>query len=143
VANDFKIIDLVHLAAGTTLSEMRKELSPIRISTYGKEKKDLIKITSTSGKNLFVTEKHPILTSLGEMKLAKELRPSDYLVDMNGNAVGIKSLRHVPYNGYVYNFATEAKDKNEHVIFAEGFAVGDLYWQSALEDEMNQVFLRK
>lgn len=143
VSENFKFINLMHFSFDTNLHEMSKDLSPIRIATFGKEKKDLIKISTFDGRNLYLTEKHPVLTINGVMKLAKNLRPTDKLVDMNGDELGIKELSQVPYNGLVYNFATEAKDKKEHVIFAEGVAVGDLYWQSSLEDEMNQIFIRQ
>lgn len=138
-----KSLNLVNLTEDATLSNMDKTQSKIRITTQGEENKGLIKILTKNGKSLYLTEKHPVLTSKGMMVLASQLRPTDQLVTENGDAIQIISLSSVPYKGLVYNFVTESESKNEHVIFANGFAVGDLFWQASLEDEMNQTFIRK
>lgn len=137
--------DLVTLSERATLVNLEKDKAPIRIVTKGKENKGLVKIVTTDKRVLFVTEKHPVLTAEGKMVLAKNLRPTDHLVDESGSHLGIRSLSSIPYHGEVYNFATEVTndDKNRHVIFAEGLAVGDLYWQASLEDQINQVFIRQ
>lgn len=134
--------NLVHLTENATLSDLQIMASPIRISTEGVEKKELVQIITEDYRKLLVTTKHPILTARGTMVMAKNLRPDDQLIDRNGNIVGVKSLSTVPFNGKVYNFMTDFESKNGHVIFAEDLAVGDLFWQSSLEDQYNQEFIR-
>jgi hypothetical protein len=136
---------LVTLADDATLSDMKKSKEQIRITTQGVEKNGLVKIVLEDGRQLFVTKKHPLLTDRGAMIIAKDLKFTDKLVDINGTSLVIRSLSSVPYNGLVYNFATSpAMDTKEgHIVFAEGLAVGDLYWQASLEDEINRIFIRK
>jgi len=143
ITENSKNFDLVHLAEEATLDNILITSSPIRISTEGMENKELVKIETTDHRKLYVTTKHPILTSKGTMVMATNLRPSDQLINRYGETVEIKSLSTIPYKGQVYNFMSEINSKNGHVIFAEGLAVGDLYWQSSLEDQLNQEFIRR
>jgi len=143
IASNKNNFNLVHLTEEATLSDLQTTSSPIRISTEGVEDKELVQIITEDYRKLFVTPKHPILSSKGEMLMAQDLRPGDQLMDRNSTPIGIKSLSTIPYRGKVYNFMSESESYNGHVIFAEDLAVGDLYWQSSLEDQYNQEFIRK
>lgn len=134
--------DLYHLAEDANLSRFILERSNVRLTTKGKEFKDLVVIKTNSGKTLRLTQKHPVLTAAGKMVLAKDLTARDVLKSQQGTSVEIESVTFKKYTGDVVNFSTEAEGMNQHVIFAEGLAVGDQYWQASLEDEMNQVFIR-
>lgn len=142
ITTHFQRYNLVHLTDDATLHNLQITASPIRISTEGMEKKELVQIVTEDYRKLLVTPRHPILTSNGTMVMARDLRPDHLLVNRNGNNIGIKSLSTIPFKGKVYNFMSESDSHNGHVIFAEDLAVGDLYWQSSLEDQYNQEFIR-
>ena len=140
---------LVHLGEGSSLSNMIKEVSNVRISTVGHDEQSLIQITTIDGRVLRLTSFHPVLVFEGKMIAAKSIKQTDMLVDESGSPVQIKSVETVPFNGSVYNFSSETGEfrpgkvvKERHVIFANKLAVGDLYWQGSLESEMNRTFLR-
>ncbi len=134
---------LVHLSQDASLSDMSLSDSKIRIQTKGKEEHRLVHIWTADERNITLTGLHPILISDGSMKLAREITLFDELVDFSGEPVEIVYISHRKFDGDVYNFSTEGETLNEHVIFANNFAVGDQYWQSSLEDQINRIFIRK
>jgi len=143
VAKNRKEFDLVNLDATANFSNFSLSQAPITISTAGVEKRPLVIITTGDNRSLSITEKHPVLLHSGRMVQALNLKKTDLLVSKDGSPVAIKKIVRKKFKGEVVNFATQADSKNGHVIFAEGLAVGDLYWQSGLEDELNQVFIRR
>lgn len=142
ITNQSHRFNLVHLTEEATLQDLQTTASPIRISTEGREKKELVQIVTEDYRKLLLTPRHPILTSKGTMIMAQDLRPDHLLVDRNGNKMRIRSLSTIPFKGKVYNFMSDSESHKGHVIFAEDLAVGDLYWQSSLEDQYNQEFIR-
>jgi hypothetical protein len=135
--------DLIHLAEEASLSNFSFAQSPISLSTVGDAYKPLIVIRTEDGVTLKITEKHPVLTSKGQMVQASQLRPADQLVTAKARHVRIVSVDREDYEGPVVNFTTESESQKGHVIFANDIAVGDLYWQSGIEDQQNSVFIRK
>lgn len=111
----------------------------------GPEPEPLIVIETTDARIIKLTTKHPVLTASGEMVLAKELKIEDGLIDQDGSKVEILSLSTEMYEGNVVNFMIDEpiESRLEHVIFAHRIAVGDLAWQSSLEDELNQIIIRQ
>ena len=133
---------LVHLNAHATLSDFSKHHSLIRLTTKGEEQRHLIKLTTNTNNMLMVTPTHPILTSTGIMKQARSLLKTDRLLDQDGQVLYIQEIKTIHYQQSVMNLATEAKHNNEHIIFANNIAVGDLFWQASLEDLFNQIQIR-
>ncbi len=127
------------------MSDFTLTSTPIKIATSGPELKPLVVIETSDSRVLKVTDKHPILTARGEMVLAKELRFNDGLIDQDGSRVEISSLSTEMHDGEVVNFMIDEpiESRLEHVIFANRIAVGDLAWQSSLEDELRQVIIRQ
>lgn len=143
VAKNRKEFDLVNLDGSANFSNFSLSQAPITISTAGVEKRPLVIITTADNRILSITEKHPVLLHSGRMVQALSLKKTDLLVSKDGSPVAIKRIDRKKFKGEVVNFSTQSESKNGHVIFAEGLAVGDLFWQSGLEDEMNQVFIRR
>ena len=90
-----------------------------------------------------MTAKHPVLTHKGVVKQAKDLRNSDQLVRSDGSFDPIVKIERIPFKREVVNFTVAGKNPKEHLVFANDFVVGDLYFQSSLEDLMNSVVVRK
>ncbi len=136
---------VVHLAKDASISNFVLKSTPIKMSTSGLEEKPLIVIRTSDDRILKVTEKHPLLTARGEMVLASELNIDDGLIDQDGFKVEIASLSSEMFEGEVVNFMIDEpiESRLEHVIFANRIAVGDLAWQSSLEDEQQQVIIRQ
>ena len=146
VKNLFENIDgksLVHLSRDASLKNMTLSTSSIRLQTKGKEKEPVVHLWTADDRLLILTGLHPVLTSKGMMKLAKDIKLQDELVDFSGDPVEIVHIARRKFDGDVYNFSTEGETLNEHVIFANHIAVGDQYWQASLEDQMNRIFIRK
>jgi len=148
IMENYRDYKLVHLdEALSKTGSFEHASSPIKMSTHGVETVPLIIIQTKDGRELKVTTRHPVLTARGEMILASEFKKEDGLLDFYGKKVDIASITSslLKNNKEVVNFMVdkELSHKLEHVIFAENLAVGDLGWQSSLEDEQNQVILRQ
>lgn len=145
IASSVTEFDLVHLTEDSDLSHFQLTSSPVSHATGGPEKRDLVVITVSNGRTLKLTTKHPVLLSSGMMVEASTLQPLDELLSVTGQPLTISSIGSEHFSGNVVNFKVDShySRKTEHVIFAEGVAVGDLAWQSSLQEEMNKVFLRK
>lgn len=134
---------LIHLSSDARRSSFTQAASPILITTKGKEERDLVVITTVSGRVLKLTEQHAVLTSGGIMKAAVDIAMTDKLVRKNGEEEAITHLDRESFAGEVVNFTVDARDPKEHIIFAEDLAVGDLLWQSSLSDLKSQIAVRQ
>lgn len=117
----------------------------IDLSTSGPAMRDLIVITTLDGRVLKLTQTHPVVLANGEIKQAKDLRPDDLALSIEGEALDIVSVERVPYKGEVYNFASSAElfDVPGHIVFGQGLAIGDLTLEALLNQYKKSVELRK
>lgn len=145
ITENHKSFEVYHLDQKSNLGKFNFEKTGLRIPTSGPEAHPLVVVHTVDGKVLKLTTKHPVLTSEGKMIQVKDLKESDQLMNMDGTAVRIAKIESEQFMGNVVNFMidTDISKKNEHIIFAEGLAVGDLAWQSSLEDELNKITLRQ
>lgn len=143
IAKNPKNYSLLHLGANTRLSSMEYNFSPLVYSTLGAEAKPLVVIETQDGRVLKVTSQHAIMTAQGEMIQAKDVKPETLLLDHSGSVVAIQAIRSEVFKDFVVNFRLDVKKPVEHVIFAQGLAVGDQAWQSTLEDLQNQIIVRQ
>lgn len=145
ITNNPHKFKILHLSKNTSFSQFELTSSSVKFSTTGLEEKPLVAIEIDDGRILRLTEKHPVLTAKGTMIFAKDLNLNDLLVDQNGKPIKIANLTSEQFDGEVVNFMIdeEISSMSEHVIFANRIAVGDLAWQSSLEDEISQVFIRQ
>ncbi len=99
---------------------------------HGPEKKDLYEI-EVQGRTITMTYDHPVLTQRGYIQ-AQELRTDDQLwIDQGFAPVGQLVRKKLQEEVQVWNLTLkEAQSWEEHLIFAEGIAVGDLWMQTEL-----------
>ncbi len=145
IVNKHKDFEVFHLTEEATVKSFAFNKTGLRSPTRGPEEHPLVVIETVNGKVLKLTDKHPVLLSEGRMVQAKELSERDRLLTSEGEVVAIQKIREEAFSGEVVNFMIDSDldHKNEHIIIAEGLAVGDLAWQSSLEDELNKIVLRQ
>jgi hypothetical protein len=99
---------------------------------HGPEKKDLYEI-EVQGRSITMTYDHPILTQRGYIQ-AHQLKAGDQMwIDTGFAPVGQVTRKKLQEEVQVWNLVLkEAKSWEEHLIFAEGIAVGDLWMQTEL-----------
>lgn len=125
------------------------QYSPIFTKSSGKEEEDLIAIKTKDGRKLIVSQDHALLTADNIMVTALDFlytfKEQDLkLVNIDGSTIEIEDAKFQKSNeSLVYNFGISSSDPVQHIIFAEGIAVGDLLWQSSLQDELNRVLVRQ
>jgi hypothetical protein len=113
--------------------------------TVGPEDKPVIRIATTSGASVTLTEFHPILVqrnNVWTMIQAKNLEIADVLMNEDGKIAVVESLDSYKLDSAlnkVYNLDTRAADPEDHVISANGILVGDIYWQKRLSEESSRV----
>ncbi|MBL4660054.1 MAG: hypothetical protein JKY19_06840 [Alcanivoracaceae bacterium] len=102
--------------------------------TEGTEEKPMIYIEDKKGRNLMLTEMHPVVTYDGGIKLAMELKKGDVLIARDGKTIIEKVLRK-KYKGKVYNITLGANGEevtmDNTTFFANEFLVGDANMQNA------------
>jgi hypothetical protein len=143
IAKDPQRYTVLHLGKNTSLGSFEYGADPISFATSGLEVKPLVVIETRDGRVLKLTTQHAIMTAQGEMIQAKNLTPETLLLDKSGTVVELSAIKTEAFREEVVNFRLAVKEPLEHVIFAEGLAVGDQAWQSTLEDLQNQILVRQ
>ena len=134
---------LVHVGKNSSINNLSYKKSKIRLSTSGKEEKEMLVIKTQNYPPLILTEKHPVVISSGEMITAKNLKTTHLLLNTKGEKIKILDISKKKYNVDVVNFSTERNHPLEHIIVANGLLTGDQYWQASLEDQLNRVVIRQ
>jgi hypothetical protein len=134
---------LVHLGKNSSINNISYKKSKIRLSTSGKEEKEMLVIETKDYPPLILTEKHPVVISSGEMITAKNLKETHLLLNTKGEKIKILKISKKKYDLDVVNFSTEREHPLEHIIVANGLLTGDQYWQASLEDQFNRVVIRQ
>ncbi len=144
VANYADKYELLHLREDSKRDYFTYASSPIRISTKGKESKPLVHIYLSKNKLLRLTENHPVLLKNMKMIFAKDLKKGMFLLSQEGSPLEVLKIEKKMFKGNVVNFVVESSTDNplEHIIFSDGVAVGDMYWQSKLEHEVDRIKAR-
>lgn len=137
------LYSVAHLHPQSSLNHPQITYSGIAQSTSGTELKELIVLSLSTGRTLKVTTEHAVLLKSGKMVQAQDLKVNDVLMDHLGQAVDVEAIAKERFNDDVVNFSIKTKNPIEHILFAEGVAVGDLLWQSTLQDQLNQVLIRQ
>lgn len=109
----------------------------------GPEKIPVYYLKTQDGREVGVTEGHPMVTLTG-IKKAKDLNEWDLLLVEKNNWTGIESIAQRKYDRLVYNFVVEGKTTNDHIIVANGIMTGDLYIQKQLlKKSKDKMFVAK
>ncbi|WP_257451289.1 Hint domain-containing protein [Archangium lipolyticum] len=106
----------------------------------GGESKPLVKLRDEAGREVRVTETHPMMTVARGLVQARELSVGEAVLTRTG-ASRLVAVERVPYDGRVYNFALGTPEElaragsGANMLYANGFLVGDSESQQALEKQ--------
>ncbi|AKJ08196.1 intein [Archangium gephyra] len=106
--------------------------------TRGGESNPLVKLRDEQGREVRVTQTHPMVTAARGVVQASELKVGDAVLTRTG-ARTLVAVERVPYAGPVYNFALGTPEElaglgpEARTLYADGFLVGDSQLQEALE----------
>jgi hypothetical protein len=98
----------------------------------------MYRIQDEAGRSILMTEMHPMQTPDRGMVAAKYLREGDMVMTKAGPSKLVAIARE-QYDGKVYNLKVgsesemEALGEDQTIVYANGFAVGDLQIQSRHE----------
>ena len=144
ILNKKDLFQLVHLSKNSNNNRLYFESSDIRLAVYGPETKNLISFKTKHQKTpLIVSDNHPILTSSGIMKAAKNINLNDKLINIYNQKETITNIDKIAFTGDVINFSTSREDLINHVIVANGYLVGDQYWQNLIEEYKIELLLEE
>ena len=103
-------------------------------TSIGYEALPMIEIRDDQGHRLLLTETHPVVTTNRGVVWAQEVQPGDRLSTDLGTTT-VLSVGKELFNDTVHNLELEpilGEDDAHEVMFANGIAIGDLGYQSAL-----------
>ena len=112
--------------------------------TVGPEDKVVYHIVVDSGSSITLTDSHPVLISdeFGRsMVQARSVTEDSQLVLANGDLTRVEKIETIRLShdkNLVYNLNTKGSTEAQHVIMANGFQVGDLYWQKKLSEQSSR-----
>jgi hypothetical protein len=107
----------------------------------GPEEKPIVRIMTSSGHTLTMTDAHPVLVlrdDAWQMVRAESLGYGDILMSAKGGeekVTEVTSYLLPELNRLVYNFDTNGANEYEHIIVANNLRVGDLNWQKRLSEK--------
>lgn len=119
------------ICIGERVYASQRQLTVVNI-WKGMEESYLIIKTETG--QLILTERHPIWTGK-EFVRAKDVKENMRIEGINGSIV-VKEVTHMEDDIYVYNLSLEG---GEHIMYANGIAVGDVDIQNRDLDEETSV----
>lgn len=106
----------------------------------GGERNPLVKLRDEQGREVRVTDTHPLVTAARGVVQAGELKVGDAVLTRTG-ARKLVAVERVPYEGLVYNFSLGTSEELAHLgpeartLYADGFLVGDSQMQTELEKQ--------
>ena len=132
-------------AADARMGQMSYEKLEIANWTEGPEANPLVVIKGSNGHELVITGNHRVVLADGSLVEASNIKVGDSLVDPSGSVINVIKLDMRVETESVYNFLTigVASHSHSHMMFAEGFIVGDLLWENSPEEEVNAVTFPK
>jgi len=96
-----------------------------------------------SGGHLSVTLEHPLVTSVGSLKKARELQIGEHLIKQDGNQDEIVEVEEQQWTGRAYNLKPITTDLTSNILVAQGYLNGSGRFQSEYVEELNRVILRQ
>lgn len=128
----------------STFDKMSFHLQNIDLWTASirSEPHDLRVFTTANGQSFRVTPNHPLVTSDGYFREAKDIKTGDSLVRADGNPEQITAIDDQKYFGKVYNVQPEGKSAKGNIIVAEGFLSGSNYIQNEGYEFINERIFR-
>jgi hypothetical protein len=98
-------------------------------------------ITTRSGGQLKVTDKHPILEGNGRIVEARSIQVGNRLIKPDGTRDEVVSVTQTNYFGKVYNIKPASTSRVANILIAQGFLVGSSRFQNEDADLINRIIL--
>ena len=98
-------------------------------------------ITTRSGGQLKVTDKHPILEGDGRIVEARSIKVGNRLIKPDGTRDEVVSVAKSDYFGKVYNLKPASTNRVANILIAQGFLVGSSRFQNDDVDFINRIIL--
>jgi hypothetical protein len=104
-------------------------------------KQVIFTITTRSGGQLKVTDKHPILEGDGRIVQARSIKVGNRLLKPDGTRDEVVSVTKTEYFGKVYNIKPVSTNRVANILIAQGFLVGSSRFQNDDVDFINRIIL--
>jgi len=141
-ADDQGIREITTLSNESSKTNLKYQSHEIEDYTSGETEEEIYILSMENGTRLEITADHPVVNSEFVMVKAKELRPGESLIHMNGDLVRIRSIDIVPFKGRVWNVQPNSLDKLENVVLAEAFLMGSSRFQNQWANDFYRLSLR-
>lgn len=104
---------------------------------------EVLTFNMKSGGQLRLTVNHPLLSSAGSMKLARDFKVGDNLVQLGGKLDTIVSIQSIQYTGKVYNVFVKSNDLKKNIVVINGYLSGTAFYQNEGTQYMNRSLFRE
>jgi hypothetical protein len=104
-------------------------------------KQVIFTITTRSGGQLKVTDKHPVLEGNGRIVQAQSIKVGNRLIKPDGTRDEVVSVTQTDYFGKVYNLKPASTNRVANILIAQGFLVGSSRFQNDDVDFINRIIL--
>jgi hypothetical protein len=131
------------LTPTSTLGNIKTQTDEVASYTHDiREAKQVIfTITTRSGGQLKVTDKHPILVGDGRIMEARSITVGNQLIKPDGTRDAVVSVTQTDYFGKVYNIKPASTNRVANILIAQGFLVGSSRYQNEDADLINRIIL--
>jgi hypothetical protein len=131
------------LTPKSTLDRITTQTDDVASYTHDiREAKQVIfTITTKSGGQLKVTDKHPILEGDGRIVQARSVKLGNRLIKPDGTRDEVVSVTKSDYFGKVYNLKPASTNRVANILIAQGFLVGSSRFQNDDVDFINRIIL--
>jgi len=131
------------LTPKSTLNSIKTRTDEVASYTHDiREAKQVIfTITTRSGGQLKVTDKHPILEGNGRIVQARSIKVGNQLIKPDGTRDEVVSVTQADYFGKVYNIKPASTNRVANILIAQGFLVGSSRYQNDDVDFINRIIL--
>ena len=131
------------LTPTSTLDNIKTRTDEVASYTHDiREAKQVIfTITTRSGGQLKVTDKHPILVGDGRIVQAQSIKVANQLIKPDRTRDEVVSVTQADYFGKVYNIKPASTNRVANILIAQGFLVGSSRYQNDDADLINRIIL--
>jgi len=131
------------LTPKSTLNNIQTHTDEVASYTHDihEAKQVIFTITTRSGGQLKVTDKHPILEGNGRLVQAQSIKVGNQLIKPDGTRDEVVSVTKTDYFGKVYNIKPASTNRVANILIAQGFLVGSSRFQNDDVDFINRIIL--
>jgi hypothetical protein len=104
---------------------------------------DILDFRLKSGGVLRLTPNHPLVTDQGTIKMARDFKVGENLVQLGGARDAIVDIVPNVHHGKVYNLFVKSNDPKHNVVVTNGYLNGTAYFQNDGNTYVNQQILRR